>query len=159
MARDRYRVHSSLSVEYWRRTLGAPPCAVFPRVQRKVRKKMIGCSKILQPWGGLWNWSTGLQRRPSEVRLHIALGGHCTRHRRDNSPKILLCDRQELHFACPVLVIPTRPDSTNPKQRFLDSGLRLLLADQRRSQRRIAAPPGVEGRNTHTRMGTCVQQT
>ncbi|KAF2633338.1 hypothetical protein BU25DRAFT_416572 [Macroventuria anomochaeta] len=50
----------------------------------------------------------------------------------------------------------TVPSTRIPKQRFLDSGSRLLFVNQRRSQRRIAAPPGVEGRNTHTRIETCV---
>ena len=51
----------------------APPwrCVLSPRGQ--VWAMLIGWSKILQPWGGLWVWSTRLQRRPGEVRLHLCL--------------------------------------------------------------------------------------
>ena len=51
----RDKARASLSVECWRKNTGAPPCAVFPRPQKRVRTVIICQSKILQPWGGLWN--------------------------------------------------------------------------------------------------------
>lgn len=71
-----------------------------------------------------------------------------------------LYDQQQLNIVFTVLVTQCQSIAI-PKQRFLDFGSRLLFADQRRSQRRNAAPPGVKakGRNTHSRIGTCVLQT
>ncbi|KAJ4987494.1 hypothetical protein SVAN01_06951 [Stagonosporopsis vannaccii] len=91
------------------------------------------------------------------VCTRVASGGRNVRHRRDIQSEMESYNERQLNIVCTVPVTLCQI-TANPKQRFLDFGSRLLFADQRHSQRRNAAPPGVKakGRNTHLRMGTCV---
>lgn len=138
------------------------PVISSPRGQ--VWAMLIGWSKILQPWGGLWVWSTRLQRRPGEVRLHLCLRrAQCsspqgqTRQKfdcaTDRRPKHRTCAFAGSWCLCFVTQHVRQSSRTVP-------GFRAALVDADKP-RRIAALSGPVGSRrraqyTHPRIGTCV---